>query len=140
MTKLHRAGAVVSLGSDSAASNNNLNMLNELNTFYRFHRLLSSDKTLFTPEKSFWCATKYAAEALYKPLLGELKESNEADFMVFSGNKVKDNIFDVLINASSKDITDLYIAGTPIMTNGELTTIDEKEVLEKAVYWQKKIA
>ena len=39
-----------------------------------------------------------------------------------------------------KNVTNVWVAGNHLLKDRELTTLDEKAILQKAAYWQDKIA
>jgi 5-methylthioadenosine/S-adenosylhomocysteine deaminase len=141
MGRLSRAGAVVSIGTDGVASNNDLSMLGELSTAFHFHRVFSDDSP-FTPEVLFFCATRNGAKSLRKPKLGVLKESAAADFFVFddAGQTPPDPFKEMIDEGESARITDLFVNGKQLMKSREITTLDERAVLDKASLWQEKIS
>jgi 5-methylthioadenosine/S-adenosylhomocysteine deaminase len=140
MGRLYKAGANISIGTDGAASNNDLNMLGELSSACAFHRIFSEDSP-FTPEILFLCATTNGGKALYKPELGTLKSGSEADFFIYDyGETISGDPFGSMIDAGERGrISHLYVAGKPIMEDGKIITLDEEAVLDKARHYQKMI-
>jgi 5-methylthioadenosine/S-adenosylhomocysteine deaminase len=141
--KLIKAGANGTIGTDGCASNNDQDMLTELSTVALFHKAFSESPTALTAPEAFKCATANAAKALKLPT-GELKEGAPADFMVVSYSAVHmqpvyDHLSHLLYTAGKNDITDLYVAGRPLMQAGKIQSFDEEEVINKAKYWAKKI-
>jgi len=142
--KLLDAGANVSIGTDGAASNNDLDILAEMSTVAKFHKAYSSDATALNVEKVIDMATADAAKSIGFNNSGILKSGFDADFMVISlDNPHSTPLYNIkshlVYSAKSSDVTDLFIMGKPVMLNKKLTTIDEKMVLEKAKYWTNKI-
>jgi 5-methylthioadenosine/S-adenosylhomocysteine deaminase len=141
MGRLFRAGAVVSIGTDGVASNNDLSMLGELSTAFHFHRVFSTDSP-FTPEVLFLCATRDGAKALRKPKQGVLKEGAAADFFVFdyAGQPPSDPFKEMIEEGENARITDLFVNGKQLMKDREIISLDERAVLDKASLWQEKIS
>ncbi len=144
MAKLMDAGANVTIGTDGAASNNDQDMLSEMNTVALFHKGLMNDPTVFDAETTLNCATKNAAKALGLSGVGELKEGFHGDFMVVSYasphmQPVYNPLSHLIYSAKKSDITDLYVAGKPLMSKRKLITLNEEEVIQTAGRWAEKI-
>ena len=144
MYKLMNAGANVTIGTDGAASNNDQDVLSEMNTVALFNKGLMNDPTAFNAETTFNCATKNAAKALGLTGVGELKKGFQADFIVVSYaashmQPVYNPLSHLIYSAKKSDVTDLYVAGKPLMSKSKLTTINEKRAIQSAAEWSEKI-
>ncbi|MCX8085221.1 MAG: amidohydrolase family protein [Calditerrivibrio sp.] len=138
------AGANVSLGTDGAASNNDLDLLSEMSTVAKFHKGLNLDPTVLKAEEVLNLATKNAAKGLYLPNCGELKEGYDADFAIITFNNcfttpLYNPISHLIYSAKTENVTDLYVCGKEIMSDSKIVSFDEEEVLEKARWWGNKI-
>ncbi|MGA1862692.1 amidohydrolase family protein [Deferribacter thermophilus] len=138
------AGANVSIGTDGAASNNDLDILAEASTVAKFHKALNNDATALNAKTVLDMLTINAAKGLYLDKMGKLKEGYYADFIVINLNKphlqpMYNPISHLIYSAKSTDITDVFINGKHVLKDGVITTIDENEVIEKAKYWSNKI-
>jgi 5-methylthioadenosine/S-adenosylhomocysteine deaminase len=141
MGRLYRAGANISIGTDGAASNNDLSMLGELSTAFRFHRIFSENSP-FTPEILFRSATINGGKALSKPELGTLNAGSAADFFVFDyeSERPEDPFHEMITVGENKRITHLFVNGKPLMRKRKILALDEEDALDRAVFWQKKIS
>ncbi|MDR0455001.1 MAG: amidohydrolase family protein [Deferribacteraceae bacterium] len=144
ISKLTEAGANVTIGTDGAASNNDQDMISEMNTVALFHKGFMNSPTVFSAEDVFNCATKNAAHALGLTNVGELKNGFQADFMVVSYasahmQPVYNHLSHLIYSAKKSDVTALYVAGNPLMVNGKLKTINEKKAVKDACGWSEKI-
>lgn len=134
------AGANVSVGTDGAASNNDLDMLGEISTVAKFHKGLNLDPTVLNAETVIKMATKNAAKGLYLDGCGELKNGYWADFTVFTFTNcwtvpMFNPISHVVYSAKTENVSDLFVNGEPVMLNKKILTFDEDEVIEKGKWW-----
>jgi len=137
-------GANISIGTDGAASNNDLDMLGEISAVAKFHKGLNLDPTVLDAETVINMATKNAAKGLYIDGCGELKAGFYADFTVFTFQNcwtvpLFNPISQVVYSAKSENITDLFVNGNAVMLDKKITTFDEDEVIDKGMWWGKKI-
>ncbi|BAI80691.1 N-ethylammeline chlorohydrolase [Deferribacter desulfuricans SSM1] len=137
-------GVNVTIGTDGAASNNDLDILAETSTVAKFHKAFSKDATALNAETVLKMLTRNAAKALYLDKMGIIKKGYYADFIVIDLNKphlqpIYNPISHLIYSTKSSDITDVFINGKHILKDGIITTIDEEEILEKAKYWSNKI-
>ncbi|MDR2884143.1 MAG: amidohydrolase family protein [Deferribacteraceae bacterium] len=142
--KLIKAGANVTIGTDSAASTNDQDMLSEINIASLLQKGITQDATALNAHETLDCATKNAAKALYMDNVGELAKGKEADFFVLSFEALSmqpvfDPIAHLVYCAKKNDITDMYVAGKPLMINRTLTTIDVEAVRYKSKIWRDKL-
>ncbi|MEF3254727.1 MAG: amidohydrolase family protein [Deferribacterales bacterium] len=143
--KLQDAGGVVSIGTDGSASNNDLDMLAEISTVAKFHKGLNLDPTVLPAEKVLNMATKEAAISLYLENHGELKEGYYADFAVINFDDpytvpVYNPISQLIYSSKTSNVNDLFVNGEPIMLDKKILTFDENEVIEKSMWWGRKIS
>jgi 5-methylthioadenosine/S-adenosylhomocysteine deaminase len=144
INQLLNAGANVSIGTDGAASNNDLDILGEMSTIAVLHKAINKDASALGAETVLTMASKNGAKALYKTDIGELSEGKSADFIVISYKEphmqpVYNHISHLVYSAKSSDVTDTYVCGKALMKDKELITLDENEIFEKSKYWSDKI-
>lgn len=138
-------GVNVALGTDGAASNNDLDMIGEMRTaaFLAKHQTHNSES--LNAKTIFKMATFNGAKALgIDHLIGTLEVGKSADFAAIDLNQIETQplyhlIPQIVYAASRQQITDVWVAGKQLLKNRELTTVDEKELLKKARYWGEKI-
>jgi cytosine/adenosine deaminase-related metal-dependent hydrolase len=136
LAKFLEKGIRVGLGSDSVASNNTCDILEEA----RFAVLLSRTAD-FERGVSAWdvfgLATARGAECLgLENVTGDLRPGLQADFAVLSLKGVHQTpTYDVLASAifasSGRDVVATIIAGKEIYVNGRVTTVDEERLRER---------
>ncbi|HIE50181.1 MAG TPA: amidohydrolase [Armatimonadetes bacterium] len=135
LPELITAGVTVGLGTDGAASNNNLDLLEEM----RLTALLSKgrrlDPTLIPAQQALDLATRGGAAALFlDDQIGQLKPGLKADLILIDlrrphlcpGHNV---VSDLVYSAQAADVRTVLVNGVVVMENRELTLVDEKEVL-----------
>jgi 5-methylthioadenosine/S-adenosylhomocysteine deaminase len=143
LTSMLNAGILVSIGTDGAASNNDLDMFGEMKTVSLVHKALAKDPTAAGCETVLTMATVNGAEALGLP--GRLSPGNPADLVVINTDAAHltptYNICSHLVYAAkSSDVETVMINGRVVVDKGKLMTADENEILEKAVSWGDKLS
>ncbi len=140
-----RAGVRVTFGTDSAASNNDLDILSEMSTAAKVHKAISRDPTVLDAETVLRMATLWGAEALgLADRIGSLETGKEADLIVIDLRTPHlspiYNIYSHIVYAArGSDIEAVMVRGRLLINEGEPLTIDEEEVLQKARRWAEKI-
>lgn len=142
--QLMDAGANLSIGTDGAASNNDLDMLAEATTLAKVHKGINKDATVLDAETTLNMATQNAAKALFRNDIGSLEYGKSADFIVVNYNKphmqpVFNHLSHLIYSAKSADINDTFVNGKALMLNKKLLTINEEEIIDRAIYWKNKI-
>jgi 5-methylthioadenosine/S-adenosylhomocysteine deaminase len=143
--KLTKLGVNVALGTDGAASNNDLDMISEMRTAAFLAKLSTEDAKALPAEKALQMATLNGAKALgIDHLTGSLTIGKAADFIAIDLDRIETQpVYDPaaqIVYASSRDqVTDVWVGGKQLLKNRKLLTLDEKAILEKAKNWRKKI-
>lgn len=143
--KLVKEGALVGLGTDGAASNNDLDMWGEMDSAAKMHKLVTNDPTSMPAELVFRMATLGGAEALHMDTqIGSLVQGKRADmiFVDLSGLHLtpRYNIFSHLVYAAKpSDVTDVFVEGKQIMKSRQLLTLDEAAIRAEAEEYRRKI-
>ena len=128
-------GINVCLGTDSAASNNTLNMFREMGIFSLIHKGVNEDSTLLPSNTVIDTATVNPAKAVkMEGKLGEIKDGAIADLVFLDLNKISlfphNNIVSSLSNsANGSEVSSVMIDGKWVMRNNEYLTIDKEKVL-----------
>ena len=136
---LLKSGVNVALGTDGAASNNRLDMWDEMRFAALLQKGACKDPTLMTLQEIFKMATLSGAKALGFTNTGLIKEGYAADFMLVDLDQPHyigwncDNLPGYIIYAgSSSDVKGTVVAGNMLYNGGEYTTIDKYKVLREA--------
>lgn len=144
--KLRSYGINVALGTDGAASNNDLNMLGEMRTAAFLAKVATQNPTSLPAEEALKMATINGAKALgIDHITGSLTIGKAADFIAINLEEIETlplyhPISLIVYAASRHQVTDVWVAGKQLMKNRKLLTMDEKELMTKAQSWGKKIS
>jgi 5-methylthioadenosine/S-adenosylhomocysteine deaminase len=112
--RLLQAGALVGLGTDGAASNNNLDMLEEMRSCALLHKVHTADPLATPAGAVLQMATAKGAQALGLKDVGLLKAGYKADLVIVDLNKphltpLHDPIANLVYSAQSSDIKHVII-------------------------------
>ncbi len=137
VSKLLASGANVSLGTDGCASNNNLDMFEEMKTAALLQKVSNMDPTVLPARKVLEMATVNGAKALGIKS-GVLKEGYNADIIIVDLRKphltpVYDVASQLVYAASGKDVRTTIIAGKVLMEDTRVICLDEQSILEKVM-------
>jgi len=136
--ELLKAGVTVSLGTDGAASNNNLDLFQEISLAALLHKGVSGDPTAVPAAEALRMGTLYGARALgLEGVTGQLKPGMKADFIALALNKPHfvphtDYVSHAVYACSGADVTHVWIDGKQVLKNRELLTLDEERILAEA--------
>lgn len=140
-----RHGVKVTFGTDSAASNNDLNLLSELSTAAKLHKAISGDPTILDARTALLMATRWAGEALgLGDMIGSIEKGKRADLVMIDLNKphllpVYDIYSHIVYASRPSDICMVMVDGRILVNDGRLTIKDEDEILNKAKAWGMRI-
>jgi 5-methylthioadenosine/S-adenosylhomocysteine deaminase len=131
------AGINVGLGTDGCASNNNLDMFQEMDTAAKLHKAHSLDPTVMDAKTVIRMATCEGAKALgLGNITGSLEAGKKADIIIIDLNKphltpMYNEYSHLVYAAGGADVDTVLINGKVVMKNRHLLTIDESEVIAK---------
>ncbi len=137
-------GVAVGLGTDGAASNNNLNLFGEMDTAAKLQALKYGEKSPGAMD-IFKMATIGGAKAIgLESEIGLIEEGMQADFMAVRLDtpafSPPHNFISALVYAASGSETDFVMCGGEVlMERGELKTLDEEKILRESRLWGEKI-
>lgn len=145
VSRLLDAGVNVSVGTDGAASNNNLDMLEEGRVAALLAKGVSGDATALDAITAVDMMTINGAKALgLEELIGSIEPGKRADLCALDlrapQTQPVHNLFSqITYAASSAQFTDVWIDGRRVMETGRLTSLDEDASLAAAESWQMKL-
>lgn len=144
--KLMDAGVNVALGTDGAASNNDLSMIGEMHTASLLAKGVSQDATALSAMQTVRMATINGAKALgLEQETGSLETGKYADIIAvdFSSlelNPVYDPVANLVYSANREQVSDVWVAGRHLLKDRQLTTLDEQDLIRKSQLWNSKIS
>ncbi len=136
-SRLLEAGINVALGTDGAASNNNLDMFGEMDFAAKLPKGIEEDPSVVTAEEVLKMATASGAQALGAgETLGRLEPGYMADLIILDLDRPHlrpcyNPVSQMVYAASMGDVTDVMVEGKFLMENSELLTIDEERLLSE---------
>jgi 5-methylthioadenosine/S-adenosylhomocysteine deaminase len=141
--KMLETGLNVGIGTDGPASNNDLDMFEEVRLASFVAKASSNDPTVVPAATALLMATRMGAQALHiGHLTGSLEAGKRADLILVDTSPVHNsprfhrdphNAYAQLVFASkSTDVTDVMVNGKWLMRNHELLTLDEQDLLKQA--------
>ncbi len=143
--RLRRAGVTVALGTDGAASNNDLDMFGEMRTAALLGKGVAADPEAVPAASVLEMATISGAVALgLDDQLGSVEAGKQADLIAVSMDSVETQpLYDVisqLIYATGRaQVTDVWIQGRELLRERRLTTIDLAELRARTEVWRARI-
>lgn len=144
--KLQKAGVNVTIGTDGAASNNDLDMLSELRTAAILAKAASGNAEALPAHAALEAATINAARALrLEDKVGSLEVGKWADLIAIDFSELEslpvyDPVSHIAYATSRNQVTDVWIGGRRVMAERELLTLDAEAIVQKAKAWQQRIA
>ena len=135
--RLLEEGICVALGTDGASSNNNLDMLDEVQLAALMHKVHTLDPLAVPALTAVKMGTEYGAQALSLHDVGRLQAGDKADIVLFSMHGAAwtpcHNPVSLLAYAAkSSSVDTVMVDGKLLMENGALTTLDEERILFEA--------
>lgn len=143
--KLIKAGINVALGTDSAASNDDLDLLGELKSAALLGKVVAGDPTALSGHEALRIATINGAMALgLDESIGSIEVGKYADLCAVSiaeldARPLYSPVSSLIYTNSGARVKYVWVNGKCLLENGLLTTLSEKELRAKAFTWEKKI-
>ncbi len=143
--KLIDAGINVSLGTDGAASNNDLDMFSEMRTAALLAKAVAKDARAVSAEQALRMATINGAKALgMDKEIGSLEEGKAADMIAVDLSALESQpmynpVSQLVYVANRQQVSDVWVAGKHIVKQHQLTTLDSEQLCKTAQQWQQKI-
>src|SRR5437773_2267970 len=135
----------VGLGTDGAASNNDLNLWEEMDTAAKLHKLISRDPKVVSAQEAFEMATIRGARALHLDNeIGSIEKGKRADLVIVDLDALNQtpyyNIYSDLVYATKAgDVRTVIIEGRVIMRDRRLLTLNEEAIKVDARRYRERI-
>jgi 5-methylthioadenosine/S-adenosylhomocysteine deaminase len=145
LQQLLEAGINVALGTDGAASNNDLDVHGEMRTAALLAKAVAGDAAVVPAARALEMATLNGARALgLDAEIGSLSAGKWADVVALdlSGietQPVHDPLSHVVYAGGRSLVTHVWIAGRPVLKERALLTIDEEDVIANAEQWRRRM-
>ena len=142
---LLKAGVTVGLGTDGCASNNNLDLISEMDTAAKLHKVNALDPTLMDAASILKLATIQGARTLgLEAVIGSLEIGKKADVIIIDAHKphlipVYNPVSHMVYAAQGSDVRDVIVNGRLLVQNRKLLTIDIEDIMEKVIKLSKTI-
>ena len=136
--KMRSRGVIVGIGTDGAASNNNLDMLEEARLAALLHKVATGDPTVISAYEALAMATRESARALgIFDQVGSIEVGKRADVILMDLDQPhlspRHNVVSHIVYAArASDVTTTIVHGEVLMRDRELTALDEEEIMREA--------
>lgn len=139
------AGINVALGTDGAASNNDLDMLAEMRSAALLGKGVSGDASALPAQTALQMATLNGAKALgIDEVTGSLTVGKAADVVAIDLSELETQplyhpLAQIVYSASRHQVTDVWVAGRQLLKQRRLTTIDLDDLRDRIDVWQQRL-
>ncbi|MGZ6291147.1 MAG: amidohydrolase [Syntrophales bacterium] len=133
--EMMRNGVTVGLGTDGCASNNNLDMFQEMDTAAKLHKVAKLDPTVMDARTVVRMATCEGAKSLgMENIVGSLKAGMKADVIIIDLDKphltpLFNDYSHIVYAVNGDDVDTVLVNGRVVMKNRKLLTITEDEIM-----------
>jgi len=142
---LLKARVNVALGTDGAASNNDLDMIGEMRSACFLAKVSTGDPEAISATEALRMATINGAKALgLEAIIGSLEPGKEGDISAIDLGSIETRplfhpIAQIVYAGSRHDITHVWVRGKALLADRALTTIELQEVQAKIAHWQEQL-
>lgn len=146
VAKLDAAGVNIALGTDGAASNNDLNLFGEMRSAALLSKAVAGDATVLPAHRLLRMATLNGAHALKLAAetgsleAGKWADITAVDLGTLEAEPVYNPISQLVYATDRHQVTDVWVAGQQLLRERELTTLDADSIVHRARSWQRKVA
>lgn len=145
VARLVQAGVNVAIGTDGAASNNDLDVMGEMRMSALLAKAVAGDASTIPAPTALRMATLNGARALGLDAdIGSLEAGKWADVAAIRLDGIETQplfnpISDLVYAASRHQVTDVWVGGRRLLENRQLTTLDTDDIGRKAAAWRSKL-
>lgn len=140
---LLKANINVGIGTDSVASNNDLNLFKEMDQGAKLQKLINEDNTALTARKCLEMATSMGAKAQHLDNIGIIREGMLADVICLDMRKpwlepMHDVEAHLVYSANGSEVEDVICHGEVLLENRKPTRVDPEELFDRATAYRKR--
>ncbi len=150
VARMQQEGIIVGIGTDGPASNNDLDMFEEMRLAALLAKTQTMDPTAFPAREALLSATRRGAEALYlDDVTGSLEVKKRADIIIVDANPLHniphfdlnpDAAYSQLVYAAkSSDVAHTICNGKWLMRDRKLLTVDTESIREEAAAYARRV-
>ncbi|HBN84242.1 MAG TPA: N-ethylammeline chlorohydrolase [Clostridiales bacterium] len=142
--RMLKEGICVCLGTDGAASNNNVNMIEEMHIASLIHKGVNRDSKLVSARETFQMATLNGANALNSKI-GKLEEGSPADIVLLDETGIHnapgfgDPVEQIVYSMQGSDVKTVIIDGETVMKNREIIGLDTEKIIAEVKSIRKRL-
>ncbi len=141
------AGVNTGIGTDGAASNNRLDVLGEVRLAALVAKAQTQDAVTLSAHTALRMATLDGAKALgLDGEIGSIEAGKSADLTAIDLSRAielapcYDPVSHLVYAAGREHVSDVWVQGSQVVTNGQVNAIDQRRLLANATTWQRRIA
>lgn len=144
--QLNQAGVNVAIGTDGAASNNDLDLFSELRTAALLAKTVAQDAAALNAHAALRMATINGAKALcMDDRIGSLEVGKSADIIALDLSELEmqpiyNPASQLVYTHAGQRVTHAWVEGRALLLDRQLQTLNEREIASKARWWRKQIA
>lgn len=145
VARLVAAGVNVAIGTDGAASNNDLDVMGEMRMAALLAKAVSGDATVIPAKTALRMATLNGARALgLETEIGSLERGKWADITAIRLDAIEtqplfDPVSELVYAASRHQVSDVWVGGRRLLRDRQLTTLNIDEIRQQAAEWRQKL-
>lgn len=141
--RLLQEGITVALGTDGTASNNDLDLLEEIRLAALLQKGILPEATALPALEALQLGTAYGAKALHWDEIGTIAEGKRADLVILETTgphwvPTYDPVSQVVYVAKAADVSTVIVDGKPVMKDREILTLDEERAKAEVKAFQRK--
>lgn len=146
VARFEQAGVNLAIGTDGAASNNDLDMFGEMRTAALLAKAVAGEATAFSATSALRAATLGGAKAMgLDERIGSIEPGKQADLALVDLSPLETqplfNVLSQLVYATGRhQVTDVWIAGRRKLAARELVDMDTAALAATARQWRERIA
>lgn len=136
----------IGIGTDGAASNNDLDLFNEVQTAALLAKAVAKDPTTLNAAEALRMATLNGAKVMgLDHQIGSIEKNKMADLIAVdlstsNTQPIYNPISNLVYAAQQRQVSHVWIAGNLLLENTHFTLWNENEIISKSIEWQNKIA